>query len=224
MRRYEREISAAMTLPRTALEAGKQQAIRLYGDGDLAAALQVCKTICEAGASDAVVYCLMGAIHGQLNDFVKSVEFSRRAIDLCPEYVEAHYNLALAARQLGAIEQSIESLQFVVSRKPRDADVRHSLGFALEWAGDYERALAEYRMARSLRADHLDACAGEASIHEKRGDFDAAWRILQPYVEGGVLGQRRDIPCVRAAGAVARRRRARLEPHRAFHGNHGACR
>lgn len=173
-----------MTIPPEKLLEAKQKAVQFYNDGYLMEALQTCKEICTADDRDPVVFCLMGVIYGQLNQYGKSAEFSRRAIDLNPEYLDAHCNLALAVRQLGDMEQAIKSLEFVLSRQPHDADVRHSLGFALEWTGDYERALAEYRIAQSHRPDHLDARAGEASVHEKRGEFDTAWRIIHPYVEG----------------------------------------
>ena len=180
-------LAAGMTISSDRLITTKQQAVQFYRDGRLTDALQACSTICEEGGNDPVVFCLMGVIYGQLNQYRKSAEYSRRAIDLYPEYLDAHYNYALASRQLGGVEQSIASLEFVVARKPHDPEVHYSLGFALEWSGDYDRALAEYRIAQSLRADYLDACAGEASVLQKLGDFDAAWRIVRPHVENAAL-------------------------------------
>ena len=135
-------------------------------------------------ARDPVMFCLMGVIYGRLNQYAESARYSRRAIDLNQEYTEAHFNLALAARHIGEIEQAIESMEFVVEHNPQDPDTRYSLANILEGYGEYDRALHNYRLAQSLNPDQLEALAGEASIHEKRGDFDTAWQIIQPYVEG----------------------------------------
>lgn len=177
-----------MTIASDEFANKKQEAVQFYNNGQLMEALQACRMICEADDKDPVMFCLMGVIYGQLNQYAKSAEFSQRAIDLNPEYLDAHYNLSVAARQFGHIEQSIESLEFILSRQPHDADLRYSLGSARELAGDYDGALAEYHLAGSLRAGHLDARAGEASIYEKRGEFDSAWKIIQPHVESAELG------------------------------------
>ena len=180
----ESTVVGGMTIPPEQLISTKQEAVKFFNDGYLMEALQACREVSAADDRDPAVFCLMGVIYGQLNQYGKSAEFSRRAIDLDPEYLDAYYNLALACRQLGRIDEAIQSLEFMLSRNPADAEVRYSLGFALEWSGDYERALAEYRLAQSCRIDYLDARAGEASVHEKRGDFDTAWELIRPCIEG----------------------------------------
>jgi len=173
-----------MAIQADELTRTKIQALNLYQNGALMEALQACRAACADDDHDPVMYCLMGVIYGQLNQYAESARYSRRAIELNPEYIEAHFNLALAARQIGEIEQAIKSLEFVVAHSPRDPDAHYSLANILEGYAEYDRAMQEYRLARSINPDHLDALAGEASIHEKRGDFDTAWQIIRPHVEG----------------------------------------
>jgi tetratricopeptide (TPR) repeat protein len=176
-----------MTIDLEELITTKQKAVQLYNDGKPVEALRTCENIVAADDRDPVVFCLMGVIHAALHEYGKSVECSQRAIELAPEYLDAHYNFALAARQLGWVERMVESLEFVLSRNPADAEAHYSLGFALEANGDYEGALNEYRLAQSLQADHMNARAGEASVYEKRGDFADAWRLIRPYAENDAL-------------------------------------
>jgi len=165
----------------------KRKAVQFYNDGRLVEALQACEQVHALGDSDPMIFCLMGVIYGQLNQFKKSAEYSRRAIELDPDYLTAYANLALATKQLGRIEETVQALESILARNPSDAETHCALGSALEWNGDYERALTEYRTAQSLRPGYLDALGGEASVFEKRGEFDAAWNLIQPYVETAEL-------------------------------------
>jgi tetratricopeptide (TPR) repeat protein len=161
----------------------KQNAVRLYSQGYLTEAMQACLEICESDSKDPNIFALLGVIYGQVNQFDKAAEYSQRAINLYPQFLDAHHNFAFAMRKLGRIEQSMESLKFVLSRKPHDASAHYFMGVAREWVGEFDGAVSEYRTAQSLQPDYLDAYAGEAGVYEKQGKYDEAYRIIRPYVE-----------------------------------------
>lgn len=156
---------------------------RLYGEGRLVEALRVCEEICAVGYRDPGILCLLGVIYGHFSQYEKSAAFCRQAIAFYPEYIDAHYHLACALRQLGYADEAINKFEFVLSRRPGDADVCYRLGTAREWTGDYCGAISAYRRARELRPGYTDAIASEAAVYEKQGEPEKAYAIIRPYVE-----------------------------------------
>jgi len=115
----------------------------------------------------------MGA--GQVTE---ASEAFRRAMDVNPQCVEAHFNMGLLHLRVGRPEQAIPNLEVALTNSPRDLRYMVALGVALERAGDDARA-------RKLAMDALGyhpSSPGPKSIlgtlAAKRRDFQEAERWL----------------------------------------------
>jgi len=159
---------------------GKQQAIALYASGQVHEARDACLALYRDGKADAEVLCLLGVISGALNCFADAERYSRLAVDQCPDYVDAHYNLGQALRQLGHWGAAGTELQAALDLRQDDPDILFSLGSLQEVSGDYSAAIASFAAAQQARPGWQRAIAGIAGVLEKQGDAEGAYRLIRP--------------------------------------------
>jgi tetratricopeptide (TPR) repeat protein len=72
-------------------------------------------------------YINLAALCGQLGDFAGSIAYNQRAIELDPASSLGHYNLALALRAQGRIDDAIRHFRDVLKLSPNDADAKREL-------------------------------------------------------------------------------------------------
>jgi len=72
-----------------------------------------------------------------------------------------------ASRDHSSLEAAQQALQVAESLNPDSARVRLAAGLLNETAGQYEKALEDYRRARDLEPRNVDALLGIASVYDK---------------------------------------------------------
>ena len=77
----------------------------------------------------------------------EAVAAYRTAIDLRPEYVEAHNNLGVALIAQGYPDEAIEHFRFVLAADPYMGRAHNNLAVALFDLGQYAEAWQEVRLA-----------------------------------------------------------------------------
>jgi len=153
----------------------KNKAIKLFQAGQFEEARHLLEGLCRPATScrDAEVWCLLGAIHGELKDYASSRDCCRQAVTLQPDYVDAHYNLAQAYMQLGRYDEAVEAYRRVVQLQPQHAHACNALGLALDRTGRHKDAFNWYQTALRQNPASIDALLNLASSHNSLGDFDA---------------------------------------------------
>jgi Flp pilus assembly protein TadD len=100
----------------------------------------------------------------------KAIERLHKAIEIHPEYFEAHNNLGVVHLRSGNIEEAISAFEKAAEIEPRDPLIQRNLGFSLLMAGQAERAVTA--LTAAMRADPTDArtqaTLGEALYHAGR--------------------------------------------------------
>ena len=88
-------------------------------------------------------------LRGSPDSVQRSVELSRKALQLRPEYAEAHYNLGLALEKLGRVDEAASEYRLALGYNPggRAAEAHQGLGRALQKSGKLEEAIAQHREA-----------------------------------------------------------------------------
>ena len=108
----------------------------------------------------------------QAGDHRAAVEFIDRAVDLRPDWAEAHANLGIALHALGESRTAVRALERVLELKPDFAVAQNNLGNALEGLGKLDQAVACYRRIVELNPDHATAFnrLGNALVALKKPD------------------------------------------------------
>lgn len=117
----------------------------------------LCTQVCRSSGNDAEAWFLLGAIHGQLNDFVEAEKCCRRVIAINPNIPLVHYNLGIALQRQEKIEQAIECFRQAQRLKPDFAEAYNELGVVLQAKGQAEAAVEAYSKAARLKPGYAEA-------------------------------------------------------------------
>jgi predicted O-linked N-acetylglucosamine transferase (SPINDLY family) len=150
----------------------------------------------------------------------EAVKAYRRAVELKPDYVEAHNNLGNALREHGDAAAALTSCARAIELRPGYAEAYNNLGNALKDLSELDAAMAAYGKAIEAKPAFAEAHLNLGIALQIKGRGDAALECLQESVKlaphlavahdklAGVLMHRGDI-----AGAIdAYRRAAELTP------------
>ncbi len=138
--------------------------------------LEEAKALCEEAAhaeNNAGAWCLLGVIHGMLNNLAEAEQCLRTAVRLRPDYAEAHYNLGIALATDRRLDDAIAALRETVRLIPEHAEAHMRLGATLAASGRPEAAAESFHRAIRLKPDLPAAyvylgnvCAGLGKMEE----------------------------------------------------------
>ena len=115
----------------------------------------------------------------ELGDDRKAVKLYRTAIARKPDYVEAHYNLGNALKNLGEPDEAITVYRRAVDIEPGLAPAHHNLGNALHSLGRLDEAAAAYRRVLAIMPDAAETHRNLGIVLQELGhreDAAAAFR------------------------------------------------
>jgi protein O-mannosyl-transferase len=81
----------------------------------------------------------------------------RMALEIKPNYVDAHNNLGTAFLRKGGVYEAIAQYRMALQRKPNFPDAHNNLGTALQQMGDLAQAIFEYRTALQIKPNYANA-------------------------------------------------------------------
>jgi len=133
-----------------------------------------------------------GLLRGQGGDFAGAVKEFQKALDVKPDFPEAHYNLGLAllanSGSVPAWKDALAQFEAAVALRPDYAEARRMAGVAFLESDDPTKAIAELKA--SLRLDpssaevHFDlgrAFAAAGSAPEAYSEYLTAIKLKSPY-------------------------------------------
>ena len=100
----------------------------------------------------------------------QAVESYRQALELAPEWVDAHINLGVALYQMGRVEEARDEFAAAVRLDPLSGISRYNLGCVLEEQGNIDEAIGHLRRAARAMPAHADVHFNLALAYEKRGE------------------------------------------------------
>jgi tetratricopeptide (TPR) repeat protein len=109
-------------------------------------------------------------------DWKGAAESLRRAQKFAPTDADVLAAAAELAYAFGQRERAVELAQQAVSRDPVNAEMRVSLGFALEAVGRYDEAETEFRRVVELSPSAPWGHAGVGDVYLRQGRFEEAVR------------------------------------------------
>jgi tetratricopeptide (TPR) repeat protein len=184
------------------LAAGDKDA----SDQDLKLALAQAQSAAALNPDDAQTQLIWGGILVRQNDSAAAVEHLRQAVQIDPNLIEAHMELATTLLSLKQFKPALVPLDAALAQNSQSSSIHRMLGEAYEGIGDIKRAAAEDNEAIRLDPQNFKAHTQLANLLAKAGDIRGA--IAQMVV---VVQLRPDDPEVWNALGLLSGRTGRLE-------------
>ena len=100
---------------------------------------------------------LHGVVEHQRGRTESAIEYFRKAIVIKSDYLDAHYNLGAALKDIGCLEEAISSYNQALSINPNLSEIHSNLGIALKELGNFEEAADSYHKAIEIKPENADA-------------------------------------------------------------------
>ncbi len=113
---------------------------------------------------------------GKLEEAKRACE---KAIELRPDYAEAHANLGNVLTEIGRRGEAISAYRRALRLKPDAAMIHNNLGNALRSAGQLEEAAQSYRRALALDKKYVAAHINLGNVLRDQGRLDEAVESCQ---------------------------------------------
>ncbi len=152
-----------------------------FARGQYAVALQELRKAHEADAGYAPAYNVLGLVHGDLREDKQAEENFRRAIELSPNYSEAHNNFGLFLCRRGRLPESLQHFEDALAN-PLYATPEKALANAGVCAlekGDLAKAEVYFIRALKRAPNQNSALVGMAEVHFRNGRWLAALGLLR---------------------------------------------
>ncbi len=117
-----------------------------------------------------------------------AVENYERALELAPDWIDAHINKGVALYQMGRIEEAREAFFAAVQLDPLNGISRYNLGCVLEEQGEFEDAIRHLRRAAKAMPAHADVHFNLALAYERKNERRLAreqWALYLRYAPSG---------------------------------------
>ncbi len=136
----------------------------LAGKGDYAAAIVALQRAVELNPGLAEAHFNLGSAYRDSGRLDPALACYRRAAELRPAWADAHLaigmilmEIGLILRELGPLDEAIESLSKALAAGGDPAEIHHQLGHTRTARGDWEKALFHFGRAYSIRPDFAQA-------------------------------------------------------------------
>ena len=152
----------------------EQQADALINQGKFQEAEAIYRELISAGTVNHIVYGNLAAICLMQSRHDKSIPLLRKALQLKPNYPEAHNNLGVALKEQGDLTAAIASYKKALQLKPNHPEAHNNLGTALKEQGNLNAAIASYNNALQLKPNHPETHYNLGVALQEQGDLDEA--------------------------------------------------
>ena len=120
----------------------------------------------------------------------EAVACCRRALELAPDFAEAHNNLGVAFKEQGKLDEAVACYCRARELKPDFAEAHNNLGVAFKDQGKLDQAVACCRRALELAPNYAEAhnnlgvaLKEQGKLDEAIGCYRRAWKLKPDYAE-----------------------------------------
>ncbi len=151
-----------------------KQALKFHSEGNISEAAKYYQYFINKGLKDYRVFSNYGVILLDIGKFRKAEILTRKAIELKPDFPDAHANLGIILKDLGKLKEAELSQRKAIELKPNFANAHSNLGIILRGLGKSKEAELSHRKAIELNPNFADAYSNLAIILKDLGKLKEA--------------------------------------------------
>ncbi len=159
------------------------QAFKFHSIGNILEAAKYYHYFIDQGFNDHRVFSNYGIISKTLGDLKKAEILQRKAIELKPDYAEAHSNLGIILSGLGNLKEAELSMRKAIELNPQLEMAHCNLGVILKDLGKLKEAEISQRKAIELKPDYAEAYSNLGIILSNLGKLKEAELSTQKAIE-----------------------------------------
>lgn len=150
----EGKVASRPSSPAAPAPAETNQLVALFNAGRYAEVESQARLLLVRYPNSGIAWKILGAaLQLQGKDALPALT---KSTELSPDNAEAHYNLAVAKKRLGLINDAVSSYRRALKIDPNYAEAHNNLGNALKDLGQLDDAVACYRRALQLKPKFAD--------------------------------------------------------------------
>lgn len=130
-----------------------------------------------AELADCHLMIAFGGLGGR-DHYIEAENAARRALDLNPGLLAAHFVMLAAYGQTGRVTESMQTCLTLLHAAPSSEFTHLGLGHLYEYNGELDRALRAFNRARRINPIHLTTFTQAAAIYIHRGEDEKALQFL----------------------------------------------
>lgn len=127
----------------------------------------------------------LGVAYGTRGMHNKAIAKFRKAIEINPDYAEAHYNLGVAYSMKGMHDEEVAEYRKAIELHPNYADPHYNLGTVYLNKGMFDQAIAEYKKAIEINPNLAEAHNNLAVAYYLKGEYGLAIEHCDKVIELG---------------------------------------
>lgn len=167
-----------------------EKGIALHHEGKLEEAEAIYQLVLAIEANHFDALQLLGALSVQTKQFTKALIFLTKALQINPDYPEAHSNYGLALKELQHLEEALLSYNRAIEIKSDYAEAYSNRGNVLKELQRLEEALLSYDKAIEIKSNLVEAHFNRGNtlnqlqrLEEALASYDKAIEIKPDYAE-----------------------------------------
>ena len=146
----------------------------LYTSGDIDGTLVTLDQLMITYPEQAFLYNLQGACFYAQEQYDIAITSYQKAIELNPEFAEAHNNLGNILKTRGHLKDALKSYQAALSINPDFTEGYYNLGVVYKELGELKTAVEYYEKAIEIKPDYAEAQNNLGLVLNDLGQFDLA--------------------------------------------------
>jgi len=171
------------SLSKLSKEQIRNQAFKFHSQGNISEAAKLYQNFINQGFNDHRVFSNYGVILKSLGKLQDAELSTRKALNLNPNFIDAHINLGQILRDLGKLKDAELSTRKAIEIKPDFAESHCNLGIILKELGNLQEAELSQRKAIEIKPDYADAHANLGLIILEKGGYDSSIKYFSQSAE-----------------------------------------
>ncbi|MDC3170990.1 tetratricopeptide repeat-containing glycosyltransferase family protein [Prochlorococcus sp. AH-716-E13] len=150
------------------------QAFQFHLEGNISEAAKYYQYFINQGFNDCRVFSNYGLILKDLGKLKEAEASYRKAIELNPKFIEAHYNIGIILKELGKFQEAELSYRKAIELNPDFTNAYSNLGILLKDLGKLKEAEVSTRKAIEINPKFIEAHYNLGIILKDLGKFQEA--------------------------------------------------